>query len=400
MTRGFLRAMLLPPLLMLAGCQGPSYGPAPVVDLEPDAPKRAEVQVQKEPETPAPPPASRPNIPEGPRPEYYTVKSGDTLVAIGLGYGLSHRDIALWNGIANPDVVKVGQRLRLTPPNSHPVATPIAPAGSEAPAAALAESGAETTGIQAVQAPGLLEIAPGGTAPTGLPSAPDALNQDEGVALRPQTTFAGESGVLTDGASAGAGAGLSGGSGLVKTGPLAEGFAYNAAKLRQMRAAWDAQNRGRANQTPKVARVAPPAEKPVKAGGAGGGPEEIRRAFGIEWSWPARGELLLKFTESSRGWDIGGNAGDAIHAAADGKVIYAGSGIKGFGRLVIVKHDNDYLSAYAHNRRILKEEGAQVRRGEVIAEMGDSGAERTKLHFEIRKAGKPTDPAAFLPENP
>ena len=382
----------LPLLLLLAGCQTPSYVPAPVVDLDPEAERQAEVEV-KQAEKPAPPPAPRPDIPEGPRPEYYTVQSGDTLAGIGLGFGLSHRDIALWNGIANPDVVQVGQRLRLAPPDAHPIATPVAPVEVEAPLPSLAESGAETTGIQVAKAPGLLEVAPDGTTPT---DSPDGLNREGSAALRPQTTFAGEAGGLAaDGAELGSGLG---GSGLVKTGPLAEGFAYSTAKLREMRAAWKARGgqQARANPNPEVARATPPAEKPAETSG----PEEIRRAFGIEWSWPARGDLLGGFTESSRGWDIGGDAGDAIYAAADGKVIYAGSGIKGFGRLVIVKHDNDYLSAYAHNRRILKEEGARVRRGEVIAEMGDSGAERTKLHFEIRKAGKPTDPAAFLPENP
>ena len=368
-------ALCLP--LWMAGCS-PSYVPAPVVNLEtPEA--EEEKKPAPEPKVEAPP--APPPIPDEPRPEFYTVRSGDTLAAIALNFGMSHREIALWNGMANPDLVQVGQRLRLSPPNSQPVATPVV--GEKEPG--LIESGAsgaKTTGLVSAKAP-------------ALSAAPSAEN---GTVLHPRTTRAGNA-VATTGAGGNAEVGVGvGGSGSVKTGPLAESFAYSAAKLRALRTAWDAR------QNPEEVVVVSPSPQTnaaaPDAGGAGraDSPQSIRRAFGVEWSWPARGNLLSGFSESSRGWDIGGKAGDPIYAAADGRVIYAGSGIKGFGRLVIVKHTNDYLSAYAHNRRILMKEGARVRRGDLIAEMGDTGAERIKLHFEIRKAGKPTDPSAFLPE--
>ncbi|TXL61673.1 hypothetical protein FHP08_18245 [Zeimonas arvi] len=97
------------------------------------------------------------------------------------------------------------------------------------------------------------------------------------------------------------------------------------------------------------------------------------------------------------GVSIGGKPGDPVVAAADGRVIFSGPGPRGYGNLLIVKHDNDTLSVYAHNRALLVKEGANVKRGQRIAELGDSGADRPKLHFEIRKQGKPVDPSDYLP---
>ena len=380
------------PLLSLTGCS-PSYVPAPVVDLD-AAQKEAEAPPPPEPEPePAPKPAPAPVVVDAPRPEFYDVKSGDTLAAIALNFGLSHRDIALWNGMTNPDILRVGERLRLTPPENQPVATAI---GGTKEKLALTETNPS-----------------GETGETALtPKAPGSGSGSEGGSeggesvLRPQSTIAGGTGAaLPEGGAADSNPGWSGGGGFVKTGPLAEGFAYSKQKLQEMRAEWESRN-ATAPQPAALAPAPTPAPAPApstnenETEGEGDGPQAVRRAFGIQWSWPARGRLLSGFSDSSRGWDIGGESGDSIYSAADGKVIYAGSGIKGFGRLVIVKHDNDYLSAYAHNRRILMKEGARVRRGDLIAEMGDSGAERVKLHFEIRKAGKPTDPVEFLPERP
>lgn len=118
----------------------------------------------------------------------------------------------------------------------------------------------------------------------------------------------------------------------------------------------------------------------------------------IAWQWPAAGSLLVGFDGAgSKGVAIGGQAGDAVLAAADGRVVYAGAGLRGYGNLVIVKHDNVFLSAYAHNRRLLVKEDEAVRRGQKIAEMGDSDAERVQLHFEIRRQGRPVDPLRYLP---
>ncbi len=118
----------------------------------------------------------------------------------------------------------------------------------------------------------------------------------------------------------------------------------------------------------------------------------------LSWMWPSDGRIIATFDEGkSKGIDIAGRAGQQVMAAGAGKVMYAGSGIRGYGNLVIVKHSNSLLSAYAHNRAIVVKEGDNVAKGQVIAEMGDSDAETVKLHFEIRQQGKPVDPSRFLP---
>lgn len=133
----------------------------------------------------------------------------------------------------------------------------------------------------------------------------------------------------------------------------------------------------------------PVAAKPVHSSAA---------ASSSRWSWPSSGKLLAGFSgDRNKGIDLGGKAGDPVTAAADGKVVYSGSGLRGYGNLVIVKHDAEYLTAYAHNRKILVREGQAVKRGERIAEMGDSDADRVKLHFELRRQGKPVDPLKLLP---
>jgi lipoprotein NlpD len=118
----------------------------------------------------------------------------------------------------------------------------------------------------------------------------------------------------------------------------------------------------------------------------------------LNWAWPAAGTLLSPFDENkSKGLGIGGKAGDPVLAAADGRVVYAGSGLRGYGNLVIIKHNATYLTAYAHNQSLLVKEDQAVRRGQKIAEMGSSDAERVQLHFEIRRQGKPIDPLRLLP---
>jgi lipoprotein NlpD len=118
----------------------------------------------------------------------------------------------------------------------------------------------------------------------------------------------------------------------------------------------------------------------------------------IAWAWPAAGPLLAGFDEGrNKGIAIGGRAGDPVLAAANGRVMYVGSSIRGYGNLVIVKHNDAYLSAYAHNQQTLVKEDQVVRRGQRIADMGSSDAERVQLHFEIRRQGKPIDPAKLLP---
>ncbi|WP_228289120.1 peptidoglycan DD-metalloendopeptidase family protein [Marinobacter salinisoli] len=120
----------------------------------------------------------------------------------------------------------------------------------------------------------------------------------------------------------------------------------------------------------------------------------------IDWHWPHVGTVLAGYSSSgkvNKGLDIAGQPGDAIKAAANGNVVYAGNGLLGYGNLIIVNHNEHFLSAYAHNRKILVREGEDVKAGQVIAELGSSGAERPMLHFEIRKNGNPVDPAHYLP---
>ncbi len=119
---------------------------------------------------------------------------------------------------------------------------------------------------------------------------------------------------------------------------------------------------------------------------------------GIRLTWPSKGEVIERFDEGkNKGISIAGKSGDPVQSAADGKVVYAGNSLRGYGNLVIVKHDNTYLTAYAHNKTLLVKEGDVVKKSQKIAEMGNTDADRVKLHFELRKNGKPVDPSAYLP---
>lgn len=117
----------------------------------------------------------------------------------------------------------------------------------------------------------------------------------------------------------------------------------------------------------------------------------------ISWGWPANGKVIQGFTQSTKGIDIAGNAGDAIEAAANGKVMYSGNGVRGLGNLIIVNHDNGFITAYAHNRTLLVKAGQDVKKGAKIAEMGQTDAASVRLHFEVRRQGTPVDPLQYLP---
>ena len=130
-----------------------------------------------------------------------------------------------------------------------------------------------------------------------------------------------------------------------------------------------------------------------KTGSTGG----VRSVSGIEWQRPTSGNILQGYGSSSKGIDYGGNAGQPILAAASGKVVYAGNGLRGYGNLIIVQHNQTYLTAYGNNQNILVKEGQQVKRGQQIATMGNTDAKRTQLHFELRENGQPQDPNRFLP---
>ena len=139
--------------------------------------------------------------------------------------------------------------------------------------------------------------------------------------------------------------------------------------------------------TPAPSQTAPPVLTPVKLSASG-------------WAWPAQGTVIGKFSSNgslNKGIDIAGELGQPVLAGQDGTVVYAGSGLRGYGELVIIKHSDVYVSAYGHNRNLLVREGQKVKAGQVIANMGSTGTDRVKLHFEIRRKGKPVDPLQYLP---
>ena len=145
-------------------------------------------------------------------------------------------------------------------------------------------------------------------------------------------------------------------------------------------------------ETAPVAKPEPPKPEAVPTA-----PERDPEA--IDFAWPARGKILAGFNEpTSKGLDIAGKPGDPVLAAAPGRVMYTGTGIRGYGQLIVIKHDNNFNSVYAHNRAILVKEGQNVTKGQRIAELGDTDADSPKLHFEIRKSGKPVDPMRYLPQ--
>jgi lipoprotein NlpD len=141
------------------------------------------------------------------------------------------------------------------------------------------------------------------------------------------------------------------------------------------------------------ASAAKPAPAPAQAAQTAAAGEED-----IAWLWPAQGTPVASFDEvKNKGIDISGKAGDPVLASADGRVVYSGAGLRGYGNLIILKHNNTYLTAYAHNQTLLVKEDQSVSKGQKIAEMGNSDADRVKLHFEIRRQGKPVDPLKYLP---
>ena len=271
--------------------------------------------------------------PVAPPPSNYTVKRGDTLYSIALELGIDYRDLARWNKLDDGMKIRVGQALRIVP--------------SEEDSAVQ---------IGAARGPGALEARPLDGA--AAPQAPGA---------QPQPQAKGDA--------------------AMKTSPKALRLPYSEQNLALL-------SKGEAQVTaPKPAPVpvaVEPRPEPAK-------PAE-RDPDAIDFIWPVRGRVLAAFSEpNSKGVDISGKIGDPVVAAAQGKVMYTGTGIRGYGKLIVIKHDNGFNSVYAHNREILVKEGQNVTRGQKIAELGDSDSDAPKLHFEIRKSGKPVDPLRYLP---
>lgn len=306
------------------------------------------------------------------RPAFYTVQRGDTLFAIALDFGFDYRDLAAWNEIADPALIRVGRQLRLTAP--------------------LREAVPETRALRPADA--VTAEALGGPGPNRS-SAPSGGPGEVAKAPAPAVS---------------ASAGVSPAAAPILTEPQARTLRYSDQALAQlggrlrpgtaaMAPAPSAAATPPARPEPKVEPAAPIPPKP-QAPGPVATPDSPRDADDrVDWIWPARGELLYRFGETGKlkGIGVAGKAGQPIVAAAVGKVVYAGAGLRGYGKLVIVKHNETYLSVYAHNSTLLVKEGDSVRRGQKIAEMGDTDAARVGLHFEIRRFGKPLDPLVQLP---
>lgn len=352
---------------LAAGCA--TRTPAPVSERAPLPPARPAAAS-------APPPASTPPAAQAPasepdwRPPTYTVKRGDTLYQIALEHGLDYRDLAAWNGIENLNVIRVGQSLRLTAPGSE-----------AAPGAMQAAAGAAGTTTAPLRT----------TPPVGVAAPPSAASPAAPPAASPRVA-----------------------EGTNKTSPKAVKEPWSEQAMRDVArngGGIDAPVVASAEPAPRTATAPPaavpaappsatapaataPSAAPSTAPGVSPGDDE-----GLDWVWPAKGKVVAGFSEAAtlKGIDIAGASGDPVVASAPGKVVYAGTGLRGYGKLVIVKHNATYLTAYAHNREILVKEGQSVTRGQKIAEMGSTDADRVKLHFEIRRLGKPMDPLRYLP---
>ncbi|ARP82163.1 peptidase [Bordetella genomosp. 8] len=150
--------------------------------------------------------------------------------------------------------------------------------------------------------------------------------------------------------------------------------------------------------TQQPATTTPPATTPAPVPAETPKPARASDAGVINWGWPAQGQVIATFNNSTKGVDIAGNPGDPVVAAADGKVMYSGNGVRGLGNLIIVQHTNGFITAYAHNRALLAKSGQEVKKGAKIAEIGQTDAASPRLHFEIRRQGTPVDPLQYLPQ--
>lgn len=243
-----------------------------------------------------------------------------------------------------------------------------APAVTPAPAPAPVATKPKDDGVQVAPArPGGVEVRPLGGAPAPAP-APAA------VAPPPVPSPS-----------------------LLRVGPKALKRPYSEATLAEMQAADANAGAATGGVTATVAKPPEPAPVPkVEEPKAAAAPDA---KGGLSFDWPAKGKVLQGFSEPSNlGLAIDGKPGDPVAAAADGKVIFSGPGPRGYGNLLIVKHDADTVSVYAHNKSLLVKEGQTVKRGQKIAEIGDTGTDKPNLHFEIRRQGRPIDPAKLLPK--
>ena len=316
MNSRVVTAVLIPTLLLAACASTP---PAPMMERSP-------VIYEK--------PPGAPTAAEELRPGFYTVKKGDTLYSIALEHGQDYKDISAWNNLDNPNLIKIGQQLRIAPPEGTPVA--------------------ET---RPVSVPPEVESRPFPATSAG------SKDISSSPSITPET---------------------------FKREPKAGTQPYSDQ-------AWAQQSDSTPAPIKPPLPVAPPEPSPPPAAEAVGPPPEENNDS-IDWSWPVSGKVILPYAEgTNKGINISAKSGQPILAAAAGKVTLVSNALRGYGNLVVVKHNTTYLSVYAHNSKILVKEGDSVTKGQQIAEVGSSDSDQPQLHFEIRRQGKPVDPAQFLP---
>ena len=329
MNLSIRRILVMLVIATLAACAAKQ--PAPVLDARPPAGFPSQPLDAK--------PDARPGQASTPidTGKLHTIQKGDTLISIALANGLDYRELAAWNNIVNPNVIKLGETLRLTPPGTTMTST-------QGPTTDQPQPGAPVTSPLIV---------------TPMPSGTQIANTDK-----------------------------------LKTEPKAITVPYTD----QAYAKLSAEAAAAVSVSPAVPAAAPVATLPAPAAPV---PAGSPASDDVDWAWPIqpipKGKIVAMFTDANKGVDISGTKGAPILASAPGKVVYSGAGLRGYGRLVIIKHNATWLSAYAHNEKILVAEGEEVKKGQKIAEMGSSDADQVKLHFEIRKQGKPLDPMKFLP---
>jgi lipoprotein NlpD len=342
--------------LLLAGCES-TPRPAPVVDRAGAGSTTGNARQT-----------------QGQSSNTYVVRKGDTLYSIAQSNGISQKDLAEWNNIQDPAAIQVGQQLLLLPP---------LPPSPPSPPGQMAQPSLYALPEPRLSSPGPVELrgaaVPAEARPVAssdkLKTEPKALKlpySEQAVAQLKADIIPAQTAVARSEAPA------------ERELPLVAGAVPSAAAAVVPLPA--------VPPAPPVAVVPLPAVPPVPDAA-----ETVLARDQVEWTWPTKGKLLEGFSEGTKGIDISGTSGQAINASAAGKVVYSGGGLRGYGKLIIIKHNNIYLSAYAHNDKLLVKEGQTVRKGQKIAEMGSTDSGLVKLHFEIRKNGKPVDPLKYLP---
>jgi lipoprotein NlpD len=356
-------------LAALAGCA--ARNPAPVSDARPPADARGAVI----PPTSVPPVATATGLPPTGVPsakpldpsKIHVIQTGDTMFSIARKYGLDYRELAAWNNIVNPTSIRLGDTLRLTRPDS--VTTAAATGGTPDSTNQITPN----TNSTAPLTPGEVITTPLMVTPPIVIEKP--LINSAAMKVEPKASKL----TYSDQAYAK----LQAESGVAAATPALPNTALPTSPVTAPATS--------TLPTPSVTPppvVIPPVSAAVPATTAGDMPS---------WAWPVKGKVLTTFTETTKGIDIAGTRGKPVLAAAAGKVIYNEAGLRGYGRMIIIKHNEQWLTAYAHNEKILVQKDQEIKQGQKIAEMGSSDTDSVKLHFEIRKQGKPVDPMKYLP---